>query len=62
MAEELKRELGVDATLIPGDRGEFTVWVGPTKVAEKHDGEFPTEEESVRAVRAAMQRLPGDEK
>jgi len=54
VAEELKRELGVDADLIPGDRGEFTVWVGRTKVAEKHDHEFPTEEESVRAVRSAM--------
>ena len=54
MAEELKRDLGVDATLIPGDRGEFTVWVGPTKVAEKHDGEFPTEQEAVLAVRAAI--------
>jgi hypothetical protein len=59
VAEELKRELGVDATLIPGDRGEFTVWVGPTKVAEKHDGEFPTEAEAVRAVRGAMEKQPG---
>ena len=54
MAEELKRELGVDADLIPGDRGEFTVWVGRTKVAEKQDHDFPTEEESVRAVRSAI--------
>ncbi len=54
MAEELKRELGVDADLIPGDRGEFTVWVGPTKVASKQNDEFPTEDEAVRAVRAAI--------
>jgi len=54
VAEELKRELGVDADLVPGDRGEFTVWVGPTKVAEKQHHDFPTEEAAVRAVRAAM--------
>ena len=54
MAEELKRTLGIDAELIPGDRGEFTVWVGPTKVAQKQDHEFPTGEEAVRAVRAAL--------
>ncbi len=54
MAEELKRTLGIDAELIPGDRGEFTVWVGRTKVAEKQDHDFPTEEEAVRAVRKAM--------
>ena len=54
MAEELRRELGLDATLVPGDRGEFTVWVGPTKVAEKQGHGFPTEEETVRAVRAAI--------
>ena len=54
MAEELKKELGVDAELIPGDKGEFTVWVDRTRVASKHDGEFPTEEEAVQAVRSAM--------
>ena len=60
MAEELKRELGVDAGLVPGDRGEFTVWVGRTKVAEKHDHDFPTEDEAVRAVRAAIdEKQPG---
>jgi hypothetical protein len=54
VAEELRRELGVDADLVPGDRGEFTVWVGPTKVAEKRNHDFPTEEDTVRAVRAAI--------
>lgn len=54
MAEELKRELGVDAELIPGDRGEFTVWVDRKQVASKRDGEFPTEREAVDAVRAAI--------
>lgn len=55
MAEELKRELGLDAELIPGDRGEFTVWVDRRQVASKHhDGEFPSGDEAVQAVRAAL--------
>jgi hypothetical protein len=52
VAAELKRNLGLATKLIEGDRGEFTVWVGPTKVAEKKDGEFPTPEEVVQAVAA----------
>lgn len=52
MAADLKRQLGLDAALIEGDRGEFTVWVGPTKVAEKKNGEFPASDEVVRAVQA----------
>jgi hypothetical protein len=51
VAAELKKRLGVRSTLIEGDRGEFTVWVGPAKVAEKRSGEFPTPEEVVEAVK-----------
>ena len=54
MAAELKKKLGVSATLIEGDRGEFTVWVGATKVADKNHGEFPTESEVVSAVRGVL--------
>ena len=54
MAAELKKKLGVSATLIEGDRGEFTVWVGPTKVADKKNGEFPTESEVVSAVQSVL--------
>ena len=54
MAAELKKKLGVSTTLIEGDRGEFTVWVGPAKVAEKKNGEFPTETEVVTAVQGAL--------
>ena len=56
MAEALKRDLGVDSTLIEGDRGEFTVWVGPTKVASKQGDEYPSEEGVVNAVRAALSK------
>lgn len=54
MAAELKRSLGVDSTLIEGNKGEFTVWVGPRKVADKVNGEFPREQDVVNAVRSAL--------
>ena len=54
MAAELKRDLGVDATLVVGSSGEFTVWVDQQMVAEKKWGKFPAPEEVVTAVRAAI--------
>jgi hypothetical protein len=54
VAAELKKKLGVSATLIEGGRGEFTVWVGSTKVADKKDGDFPSEAEVVSAVQGAL--------
>jgi hypothetical protein len=57
VAGELKRQLGVDSTLIEGDRGEFTVWVDQKKVASKKGDDFPAEAEVVDAVRAALKRV-----
>ena len=54
MAAELKRHLGITTKLIEGDRGEFTVWVGPKKVADKQNGDFPEEADVVKAVQAAL--------
>lgn len=51
MAAQLKKELDVDAELIVGQSGEFTVWVDDTKVAEKSWGRFPDPAEVVAAVR-----------
>lgn len=56
MAAELKRQLGLSAKLIEGDRGEFTVWVGPRKVADKTNGEFPAPEAVVEAVRGVYRK------
>jgi hypothetical protein len=50
----LRRELGVDAELERGDRGEFSVWVGDRRVARKGWFLFPTERKIVSAVRAAL--------
>jgi hypothetical protein len=59
VAAELKQALGVDTTLEVGGSGEFTVWVGEHKVAEKQWGRFPAPEDVVTAVRAAMSPTPG---
>lgn len=53
MAATLKKELGVDAELIVGSSGEFTVWLGDKKVAEKSWGRFPDPAAVLAAVRAA---------
>jgi hypothetical protein len=54
VAAELKRELGLDATLVVGSSGEFTVWLDDKLVAEKHAGQFPAPNEVVAAVEAAL--------
>lgn len=53
MAAALRKEFGIEATLTPGGRGEFTVWLDGAKIADKARGDFPTEAEVVAAVRAA---------
>ena len=54
MAAVIKKETGIDADVMPGGRGEFTVWVGDVKVAEKTIWGFPSEENAMAAVRAAL--------
>lgn len=56
MAAELKKELGLDASLIVGSSGEFTVWVDDQKIAEKKWGRFPDPGDVVAAVRALPQK------
>ena len=52
MAAELKQVMNVDAELVVGSSGEFTVWVDDQKVAEKKWGRFPAPEDVVEAIRA----------
>lgn len=54
MAAKIKSELGVEAELIEGDRGEFTVWVGEREVARKRWLLFPSDEKVLTAVREAL--------
>ena len=56
MAAELKDKIGVDAQLVVGSSGEFTVWVDDQKVAEKKWARFPAPDDVVAAVRAASSR------
>ena len=54
MAAELKRAVGLDAQLLVGGSGEFTVWLDGKLVAEKKLGQFPSPEDVVAAVKAAI--------
>lgn len=53
MADTLSEHLGLEATLTPGDRGEFTVWVDGRVVARKTLDGFPSPEACLAAVTAA---------
>jgi len=52
VAAQLKQDLGVDAELVVGGSGEFTVWVDDAKVIEKKWGRFPDPKDVTTAVRA----------
>ena len=54
MAAQLRADLGVSAEIVEGRRGEFTVWVGDRKVAEKTLSGFPADRDIVDAVRQAL--------
>ena len=54
MAELLKSELGVEAKLEEGGRGEFTVHVDDRIVAKKGWIQFPQEQQVLSAVRQAL--------
>lgn len=57
MAARLDADLHVSAEIIEGKRGEFTVWVGDRKVAEKTWSGFPPDDEIVKAVKQALSPL-----
>jgi len=54
VAETLKKELGVNAELVAGNTGEFTIWVGGRMVAKKGFLLFPKDRSVVRAVAGAL--------
>jgi len=53
VAARIKADLGFDADVVEGRRGEFSVWVGDAKVAEKSGHDFPADDAIVAAVRRA---------
>jgi hypothetical protein len=52
VAAVIKEALGVDTELQEGARGEFSVWVGEKRVAQKGPEGFPTEEKRQRRHQA----------
>ena len=47
--------IGIEVTLVPGEKGEFTVRVDGHVVAEKSGEDFPTPEHCVEQVKGAVQ-------
>lgn len=56
MAASIRTALQVEAEVVEGDRGEFSVWVGTERVAQKDAHGFPAEADVVEAVRQALTR------
>jgi len=54
VAALIKQETGIDAEIVEGGRGEFTVWVDAETVAAKDASGFPVDEEALAAVRLAL--------
>lgn len=54
MAALIKDALGLEPDIVAGQRGEFTVWVGDERVAQKTAQGFPTEDEVLSAVQQAL--------
>lgn len=54
MAAVITKQTGVEPELVEGGRGEFTVWVGETVVAQKDADGFPSEKDVLSAVQAAL--------
>jgi hypothetical protein len=54
VAAFINKEMGLDADLVEGGRGEFTVWVGDERVAQKTSEGFPTEQQVLSAVQHAL--------
>jgi hypothetical protein len=54
VAALIKDATGVEPEVVEGARGEFSVRVGDRIVAQKSRTGFPSDDEVVRAVRAAL--------
>ena len=54
MASHLEEELGLTATLVVGDRGEFSVRVNGEIVIQKMVDRFPTPDQCADAVEQSL--------
>jgi hypothetical protein len=53
-AEALKEQLQIDAELVEGKRGEFSIWVDDKRITRRVLFFFPNEEKIVAGVKAAL--------
>jgi hypothetical protein len=56
VAALIKQDTGIDPDVIEGTRGEFSIWVGDARVAQKEAHRFPSEEDVVARVSEALGR------
>jgi len=54
VAALIRNQTGVEPALIEGGRGEFTIWVGDQRVAQKDLNGFPTDDEVLAAVQTSL--------
>jgi len=59
VADELRKQPGVEVQVVDGARGEFTVLVDGREVARKAGDSLPTAEEVAAAVRPAAAGAKG---
>lgn len=55
MADLIFEHTNQRVTLVPGGRGEFTVWVGPKRVAGKSAAGFPEPAQVLVAVQQTLE-------
>ncbi|MCW5961338.1 MAG: Rdx family protein [Pyrinomonadaceae bacterium] len=53
-AAAIKERFSLETELIEGGRGEFTVWIGDKKIAEKGWIRFPTIDKILTAVESEL--------
>jgi len=58
VAALIKQEMGLDASLEVGCRGELSVWVGDRKIAGKDHKGFPADAPLLALIRAALTIQP----
>ena len=54
MAALVESRTGIKPDVIEGGRGEFTVWVGKTRVAQKDANGFPEDDDVLAAVQKTL--------
>jgi hypothetical protein len=54
VAAAIQQQTGIQPEITPGSRGEFSIWVGDRKVAQKDRTGFPDDSAIVAAVQQAL--------